>query len=104
MSKLSAKQVQDILDKRTKGVSVSILAREYFVTKMVIYYHIKTKGVYYVPHPNCYNDYLKNQIFRLQLKAEESPKDKKRILAEIQYIKDSIQDLHKCSADPFIIQ
>lgn len=105
MSKLSAKQVQDILDRYNQGVPVAILAREYFVTKMVIYYHIKTRGVYFVKNPKCYNDYLKNGIFRLQQRMLEEPHNAKNIQSEINRLKDSMTIRRdRCSTDPFVFQ
>jgi hypothetical protein len=105
MSKLSAKQVQDILDRYNQGIPVAILAREYFVTKMVIYYHIKTKGVYYVAKPKCYNDYLKNRIFRLQQQLLVEPHNRKNIESEISRTKHSMSiKRDRCSSDPFVLQ
>ena len=105
MSKLSAKQVQDILDRYNQGTPVAILAREYFVTKMVIYYHIKTKGVYFVKNPKCYNDYLKNRIFRLQQMMIEQPHNRKNIESEISRTKHSMGiKRDRCSPDPFVLQ
>lgn len=105
MSKLSAQQVQEILNKKYEGESVTILAKEYCVTKMVIYYHIKTKGIYYVPHPICYTDYVKNTIFRLQKKALDCPSERKRLESEIRRLKFSLGIRRdRCSQDPFVLQ
>lgn len=105
MSKLSSKQVQDILERHANGESVSLLARENCVTKMVVYYHVKTKGARKTTAPKCLKDYQMNEIVRLEEKLRNNPHLEKHIKREIVRMRMAMGiRLDKCSDDPFVLQ
>jgi AcrR family transcriptional regulator len=105
MSRLTQEQVREILERHSNGESISFLARELGVAKMVVYYHIKKKGAKRIEHPKCLRDYQMNEIVRLQQKMKDNPHLARYIRNEIARMRLAMTiKIENCSEDPFILQ
>lgn len=105
MSRLTQTQVREILERHANGESVSFLARELGVAKMVVYYHVKKKGVRRIESPKCLRDYQMNEIVRLQQKMRDNPHIANHIRNEISRMRLAMTiRIENCSEDPFILQ
>lgn len=87
MKKLSAQNINELLQDYSEGNSVTLLSRKFVVAKATIYYHVRTKQT----KRNClnsYDGYIRQAIQKLEFKLLLSPEDKKVfIIAEINRLK-----------------
>lgn len=109
MRKLSDNSIKEIVERYQTGDLVTLLADEYCVSKLTIYYHLRRNSICKkVEHPKCYADYLKNEIFRI----EENIKNDFYKPEKVKFAESHARRLRGClkrdikhkSVDAFILQ
>lgn len=106
MKRLSSEQIDNILQDYSKGEKVAFIAQKYEVANMVVYYHIKTKGCFFIAKPKCYQDYVRREIYRLQKELKTATGERRKGIQEVLSIHKNALNINtrQCSPDPFVIQ
>lgn len=72
MKKLTSEQIELIVEKHSKGATIVDLSIEFNISKLSIYYYLRTNKTEYVEKPMCYIDYIKNNIYNIEQKLKNN--------------------------------